>query len=46
MRFSPELIEKIDRWREKQIAVPIRAAAIRALVELAIKVAERNSDER
>jgi hypothetical protein len=31
---------------EKQIATPTRAAAIRALVELAIKVADGDLDER
>jgi hypothetical protein len=33
MRFAPELVEKIDRWRNAQTVPPSRAAAIRYLIE-------------
>jgi hypothetical protein len=33
MRFSPELVEKIDQWRQAQPVPPSRAAAIRYLIE-------------
>jgi uncharacterized protein YfbU (UPF0304 family) len=33
MRFDPELLERIDQWRDEQEGYPSRAEAIRRLVE-------------
>jgi hypothetical protein len=38
MRFSPELIDKIDQWRETQPVPPSRAAAIRYLIETGLEM--------
>jgi hypothetical protein len=37
MRFNPELVEKIDQWRNAQPVPPSRAAAIRYLLEKALE---------
>jgi len=33
IRFPQELLERIDRWRDRQTISPTRAAAIRYLIE-------------
>jgi hypothetical protein len=37
MRVSEAFLKSIDDWRRKQTPIPSRAAAIRRLVELALK---------
>lgn len=40
VRWPPDLIERIDRWRNSQPIVPTRAAAIRRLIEVALNQLE------
>ena len=37
MRVSKDFLKSIDDWRRKQADLPSRAAAIRRLVEIALK---------
>jgi len=37
LRFSKEMLEKIDRWRGREPSPPPRAEAIRRLIENGLK---------
>jgi hypothetical protein len=43
LRLSPDLLDRIERWREQQPAKPSKAAAIRYIMELGLAEAERDS---
>lgn len=36
MRLPHELMERLDEWRQRQVAQPSRSAAARALIEMAL----------
>jgi hypothetical protein len=44
-RAPTEFIERLDRWRVKQIGPPSRGAAVRWIVDQYLKSMERNGQE-
>ncbi len=46
MQLSAELMERIDRWRSEQPALPSRAAAIRAWVERGLADVEQPLEKK
>lgn len=49
MRVRPEWLAKIDEWRRVQPSIPSRSDAVRALVDLGLKVSsseKRQSDPK
>lgn len=43
MRVTPQWLAAVDEWRKAQLAIPSRTEAIRALVELGLEAARRNT---
>lgn len=46
IRLSPQLSDKIDRWRRRQPDVPSRAEAARRLIDLGIDASPAPSPPR
>lgn len=41
LRLAPELLDRIEQWRQGQPAAPSKAAAIRHIIELGLEAAEK-----
>jgi hypothetical protein len=43
LRLPPEMLDRIERWRQRQPAPPTKATAIRYIMELGLAEAEKSS---
>ena len=41
LRLAPELLDRLEQWRQRQPAVPSKAAAVRYIIELGLTAAEK-----
>ena len=41
LRLAPGLLDRLEQWRQRQPAVPSKAAAVRYIMELGLTAAEK-----
>jgi hypothetical protein len=41
LRLAPELLDRLEQWRQRQPAVPSKASAVRYIMELGLTAAEK-----